>query len=182
MTFNVFGRTLKLSERKSVIIDFDLNRSVGPMAMPKGYEKKRVAELAVAITGNFDFAVDLHTTTSNMGLTCILSNDQPESRKLATYLTKTISGLQVIEEDNLNHGSVHLNRLCPAGVIIEVGPVANNVISAELVFKTREIVESILNFDFNQNHDNKLEVVKVTGQQFFLRGHGIYTLNLKVLT
>ena len=155
--FKCFWGNPKAYELKRRYVDFDLNRSFGKNTKTHGYEKQRAEELTKEIQGYFDFCIDLHTTTSNMGLTAILNNTHENTRKVCANLAKTFHGLKLIEEDVLDLECTHLNRLCPGGVTVEVGPVANNVVSGDLVLKTIEIVRSVLNFDFT----NKIDLTNV---------------------
>ena len=148
-SFTCFWGNPKAFELKKRYVDTDLNRAFGKNQIRVGHEKKRAEELESQIKGNFDLCIDLHTTTSNMGLTAILNNTHKLTRKIGTALNQSIEGLKLIEEDRLDDECNHLNRLCPAGVTIEVGPIANNVVSADLVMQTTTIVEEILEFDFD---------------------------------
>ncbi len=149
-TYQCFLGNPKALELGKRYVDSDLNRCVGSTGIRKGYEKERVHELQSQISGSFDFAIDLHTTTSNMGLTVVLTNTHENSQKAAVFLKSMFPEIKIIEEDRLDDDSPHINRLCPSGVIIEVGPVANNVLKADLVLKTYWMVESLLNFDFSE--------------------------------
>lgn len=146
--FSCFWGNPEAYQQQKRYVDTDLNRAFGKNGNRFGYELERVAHLEEKILGNFDFSIDLHTTTSNMGETVILNNTHPASRQIATYLQKQRPGLKIIEETQLDDECTHLNRLCPAGVTVELGPVANNVIDSQLLFNMHQIVELILNFDF----------------------------------
>ncbi len=152
-------------------VDCDLNRAFGQKGVRKGSEEKRFQFLSTEITGHYDFCIDLHTTTTNMGLTAILNNSHPLTRKAGAFLKQEIPGFKLIEEDVLNEDSTHLNRLCPAGITIEVGPVANNVLNGDLVLKTKFIVEQLLNFDFDSTMDlTQTEFYKMDGKVLFPEG------------
>ncbi len=162
--FQCFWANPKAFELKRRYVDSDLNRSFGKNSIAKGYEKNRAAELEKEIKGSFDFCIDLHTTTSNMGLTAILNNTHPNTQKVARFLKHELPEIRLIEEDRLDDDCNHLNRLCPAGLTIEVGPVANNVVKAELVLKMHTIVEKILDFNFNfEIEESPIEVFKMLG-------------------
>ncbi len=162
--YQCFWGNPKAFEEKKRYLDSDLNRAFGKSSQAKGYEARRAQELEREIRDTFDFCIDLHTTTSNMGMTAILNNTHPTSQKAARFLKIEFPDIKLIEEDHLNDDCVHLNRLCPGGLTIEVGPVANNVVSGELVLKTYAIVEKLLDFNFDFEVDETpIEVFKVDG-------------------
>lgn len=174
-SYECFWGNPKAFEMKKRYVDSDLNRAFGKNAKPKGYEAQRALELEQEIRGQFDFCIDLHTTTSNMGLTAILNNTHPISQKAARYLKKEFPEMKLIEEDKLDDECVHLNRLCPASLTIEVGPVANNVVKAELVLKTYAIVEKLLDFNSNLNFDEgEIEIFKMRGIENYPKKAGWY--------
>ncbi len=145
---------------KKRYVDCDLNRAFGKKGVRRGYEKTRAEELENEIRGKFDFCIDLHTTTSSMGLTAIFNNTHDLTRKAGVYLKSEIPDFKLIEEVDLDEDCTHLNRLCPAGVTLEVGPVANNVLNADLILKLKHMVEKLLDFDFSQN-------IKIQGTEYF---------------
>ncbi len=173
--YQSFWGNPKAFEQKRRYIDCDLNRAFGKNAIRKGYEGERAKKLEEEIKGSFDFCIDLHTTTSNMGLTAILNNTHPLTQKAARFLKLEMPEVTLIEEDKLDKECNHLNRLCPAGLTIEVGPVANNVVNAELVLKTHKIVEKLLNFDFNfEVKQTPIEVYKMLGVRKYPEKKGWY--------
>jgi len=160
-TYETFIGNPEALKRKVRYIDSDLNRAFGKNGSPKGAELKRSLELEQKIRGNFDLIIDLHTTTTNMGLTAILNNSHKTSRETCCLLQSKNKNLKLIEETELDDDCNHLGRLAPACVTIEVGPVANNVVSGDLVLKTYKLVLDILNFDFSQKFNfDKIEVYK----------------------
>jgi len=173
--FQSFWANTKACELKKRYVDCDLNRAFGKNGVRHGYEKQRAGELKSEIKSKFDFCIDLHTTTSNMGLTAILNNTHISSQNAAASLYENIKGLKLIEEDHLDEECRHLNRLCPGGLTIEVGPVANNVINGDLVSATFKIVEHILDFDFEKTIDlSNIEYFKMLGQVNYPEGQGWY--------
>lgn len=158
-TFIGNPEALKFQKR---FIDSDLNRAFGKNGKPTGYEKKRSLELKKEIKGKFDLIIDLHTTTTNMGLSLILNNTNPITQKACCYLKSQLPEIKLIEEEDLDEDCTHLGSLAPARVTIEVGPVANNVVSGDLVLKTHKMVTDLLNWDFKEDFDySKFEVFKM---------------------
>lgn len=155
-------------KQKKRFVDSDLNRAFGKNSLPYGLELARSKELTKEIKGKFDLIIDLHTTTTNMGLTAILNNSNSITRQTCCFLNSNFKGLKLIEEIDLDDECTHLNRMAPAGVTIEVGPVANNVVSGDLVLKTYKLVTAILNWDFKEDFDyNATEVFKTETTIFY---------------
>lgn len=173
--YSCFWGNPKAYELQKRYVDTDLNRAFGKRAIRKGYEEIRANELQKEIEGHFDFCIDLHTTTSNMGLTAILNNTHVHTRMVCADLHRSIESMKLIEEDSLDSQCNHLNRLCPAGVTVEVGPVANNVINGKLVFAMFDIVEKILDFDFSSNLETtQVPVYKMVDTVFYPEGEHWY--------
>ncbi|MEH2292722.1 aspartoacylase [Nostoc sp.] len=100
-----------------------------------------------------DFILDLHSSTANMGLTIILVNSHPLNLKLAAYLSHISPLIRIyrcsfksIEENPF------VNSLCELGFAIEVGPIAQGILKAELFQQTEELVYAVLDYleQFNQ--------------------------------
>tara|TARA_Y100000590_G_scaffold263893_1_gene296201 strand:+ start:48102 stop:48914 length:813 start_codon:yes stop_codon:yes gene_type:complete len=149
-------------------IDTDLNRSFGKNGERKGYEGDQSAELVKKIEGKFDFILDLHTTTSNMGLTLLLNNDHENTRNAAAYLKELMPEIKIIEGMRLGEECPYTNNMAQAGLTVEVGPVANNVLDSALILATNKIVTAILEWDFKGNIDlTKVEHFKSVGEYKF---------------
>lgn len=140
-------------ERGLRFVDTDLNRSYGKNGVRTGYEGEQSQKIEEQVAGNFDFVIDLHTTTSNMGLTILLTNENELSRKAAVYLQKQMPEIKIIECARINEECPYTNNLVPAGITLEVGPVANNVLDAELILATNKMVTALLEWDFNESYD-----------------------------
>ncbi|QKQ76519.1 aspartoacylase [Nostoc sp. TCL240-02] len=100
-----------------------------------------------------DFILDLHSTTSNMGLTIILVNSHPLNLQLAAYLSQ-ISPLVRIYRCSFKSITENqfVNSLCELGFAFEVGPIAQGILKATLFQQTEELVYAVLNYleRFNQ--------------------------------
>jgi aspartoacylase len=134
-------------------IDQDLNRSFFSQDLQNstltGYEQVRakVIEKMLGPKGKsqVDVIIDLHSTTANMGLSILLGELHPFTLQLAAYLTSINPEVKVCythqeQESNL------LRSLCDFGFAIEVGPVSQAVLSAELFQKTEELVYAVLDY------------------------------------
>ncbi|MDM9381660.1 aspartoacylase [Chlorogloeopsis sp. ULAP01] len=92
-----------------------------------------------------DIIVDLHSTTTNMGLSIILDTQHPFMMRLAAYLC-SINPLVKICCPQLDQESSFLRSLCKFGFVIEVGPVAQGVLNADLYQKTEQLIYTILDY------------------------------------
>lgn len=121
------------------------------------YEELQAKSIQQTLASNkdkqTDFILDLHSSTSNMGLTIILVNSHPLNLKLAAYLSQINPLVRVyrcsfksIEENPF------VNSLCELGFAIEVGPIAQGLLKATLFQQTEELVYAVLDYleRFNQ--------------------------------
>ena len=106
-----------------------INQMLGPKGNPK-----------------FDFILDFHTTTANMGLTIILVNYHPFNLKIAAYLSSVEPNVKVYIWINPGVESCVINSICELGFGIEVGPIAQGILQADLFQKTEKLVQASLDF------------------------------------
>ncbi len=134
-------------------IDKDLNRCFKSQnlqdPMLSSYEETRAKAiyqlLGLQGKSQIDVIVDLHTTTANMGLSIMLGNQCPSNLRLAAYLN-SINPLVKVCWTEPHQESTLLRSLCEFGFVIEVGPVPQGVLNAELFQKTEELVYTILDY------------------------------------
>ena len=134
-------------------VEHDLNRCFlpGDLASTRGgYEFGRAREIVSACGGEDQLAravlLDLHTTTSNMGPTIILTTLSAFNLRLAYDLVCRFPALKVIANPLARAESPFLNGLSPYGFCIEVGPVPQGTIDPRIVSQTREIVGAVLDY------------------------------------
>lgn len=162
----------KSHEIKKRFVDYDLNRSFGKDGQAHGYEKQRAAEIRTQVEGKFDFLIDLHTTTSNMGLTVILNYKNHLTLNAACFLKSKFPELKIIMGSDDGSRSPFVGSLCSAGLTIEVGPIANNLVHANLVFVCQQMVEQLLCWDFKKDFVKKdIEVYQTTESYFYPKGN-----------
>jgi aspartoacylase len=151
-TLTLLGNPEAFKESRRYI-DRDLNRSFLSQDLQNstltGYEERR-AKVIEKILGpkgksQVDVIIDLHSTTANMGLSILLGELHPFTLQMAAYLTSInpevkVCYTQIKQESNL------LRSLCNFGFAIEVGPVPQGVLNAELFQKTEELVYAILDY------------------------------------
>jgi succinylglutamate desuccinylase len=142
-------------------VDRDLNRSFAndDLSNPQltGYEEKRAKEIAVQLK-NIDLIVDLHSSTSNMGLTILPSSRHPFNLRLGAYLSTLHPDVRVCYGVNCNSDDPMLRSLSPLGCTIEVGAVAQGILDADLFEKTEMLVQAILNYIDAENQGKPLAI------------------------
>jgi succinylglutamate desuccinylase len=99
-----------------------------------------------------DVIVDLHSTTANMGLTLIIDKEDSFTLQLAAYLQQTNLSVHVYSTAHSGRNQDSLRSLAKFGFCLEVGPVAQGVLSADLFQKTEALVYLILDYleQYNQ--------------------------------
>jgi aspartoacylase len=167
ITRNSFETVTLLANPKAFAIgrryvDKDLNRSFLKQELqdPKlnNYEELRAKSIHNSLGyGGYeqvDFILDLHSSTANMGLTIILVNSHPFNLKLAAYLSHINPlvkvyrcSFQSVEENPF------LNSLCELGFAIEVGPIAQGILKANLFQQTESLVHAVLDYIQRFNQD-----------------------------
>lgn len=150
--FRTFIANPLAHQKKVRYIDSDLNRAYSKSSKPVGNEKERSDYLKAEIVGKFDFLIDLHSTTSNMGSTLILTDRNPKTLKAACFIKDRFPHYKLIFAAG-GEDPYYTPNMTKAGLTVEIGPVANNVVKAELVLDNLAITEALLNFDFDQEFD-----------------------------
>ncbi|HEY9703492.1 MAG TPA: aspartoacylase, partial [Allocoleopsis sp.] len=115
-------------------IDTDLNRCFKSEDLLNqnliNYEQQLAKKIAEQMKEeNIDFIIDIHSTTSNMGLTIILHNENPYLLRLAAYLS-AINPLVKVLKYPLNPNPPYLRAITEMGLGIEVGAIAQGVLNA----------------------------------------------------
>ncbi|BAY07064.1 aspartoacylase [Calothrix sp. NIES-2098] len=119
-----------------------------------------------------DFVIDLHSSTANMGLSIILSNENLLNLQLAAYLTTINSKVKILYSTSRNQERPHLDSICEFGCTLEVGAVAQNVLDAALFQETEEIVRAILDYLAAYNQGNSPD-----GKETISVYHSIQTID-----
>ncbi len=167
-----FEITIRLMNLKAIkegrrYVDHDLNRSFSLKSLSDNnletYEAVLAKEINTllgekgSIHPNVDFIVDLHTTTANMGLSIVVSNDSKLTWEAIAYLTIMEPELKVYRWQGDEEGAF-VDSIAPNGFAIEVGSVPQGVLRADLFLKTEALVYHLL--DFIDKH-NKNEVLNL---------------------
>jgi succinylglutamate desuccinylase len=132
-------------------IDHDLNRCFLPSDLDgrtSGYEFERaraiVKELGGSQAADGKILIDLHTTTSQMGPTVILTSINEFNLRLSALLQRRVPELRVITNELSREQSPFVNGLSPYGFCIEVGPVAQGALNPTVVQQTKNLVVTLL--------------------------------------
>jgi succinylglutamate desuccinylase len=155
-------------------VEEDLNRQFTHEALhdfdedglPRTVESLRAQEIneilgpKFAETHSTDVIVDLHTTTSNMGICVIIGEGDPVMAQAAAYIMNKCGG-EANDVRTLMH--THLSRevrpnLCSTakhGITIEVGPVPQGVLRHDAVEKTEAALYALLEFFERHNEDHE---------------------------
>jgi succinylglutamate desuccinylase len=150
-------------------IDRDLNRSFDneelASATMTGYEAQRAREIARELA-NVDLIIDLHSSTAQMGLTILPSSRHPFNLRLAAYLSTLHPDVRICYGLKCNSDDPMLRSLSPLGCTIEVGAIAQGILTADLLHKTELLVQAILDYIEALNQGQPLPVpASVTGYQ-----------------
>ncbi len=94
-----------------------------------------------------DFVIDLHTTTSNMGSSIVITERDPLTYSLAAYLSHVVPDLKVYYKEVNQSESPYLFSLGRlGGVLIEIGPTPQGVLRFDVYQKTLTLIEETLLF------------------------------------
>ena len=174
--FNKENRVYKNIEYKYIIgnplayergvryVDTDLNRSFDLIDSPEklNYEINRAKFLVenFGIQG-FDpceIAIDLHTTTSNMGSSIVLYGRRIKDFCLAALLQHKF-GLPIYLHEKDKKQTGFLVEAWPCGLVIEIGSVAQNFYDQNIINRFLIIISS-LRKEINKLENNIIELPK----------------------
>jgi len=157
---------LKAMEQCTRYVDKDLNRTFSKDALADttltSYEDKLAKEINQKIgpkgskTPNIDFIIDLHTTTSNMNLSiCISSTDELTWQAIA-YVKECLPELNIFRWKGDTDDASFVSSIPPRGFTVEVGPIPQGVLRADVFLSTERVVQATLDF-FELHNTGKLE-------------------------
>jgi len=121
-----------------------LAKKINSILGPKGVPKPKV-----------DFIVDLHTTTANMGLSIVVSNESKLTWQAISYLCKKEPRLKVYRWQG-DEEDAFVDSIATHGFAIEVGAVPQGVLRGDIFLETETLIYHLL--DFVEAHNtNTLE-------------------------
>ena len=143
-------------ERSKRFISHDLNRAFGMKDLQNSekleYEFNRAKaindELGPKGNSKTDFIIDLHTTTSNMGITAIFCNINTINLQLAAYLKSKLDNFFIYYMPPKSEGDdqPYLDSIAPYSLAIEVGPVPNGILRYDVIDMTEKTIKATLEF------------------------------------
>jgi aspartoacylase len=132
-------------------LDRDLNRSFQPdlLADPARQEREVVrarsllADHAPEAADPCLVVIDLHSTTAAMGNCLVVYGRRPADLALAAALQQKL-GLPIYLHEGDPHQNGYLAEAWPCGLVIEVGPVPQGVLTAAVVLQSAIALEATL--------------------------------------
>ena len=135
----------------------DLRQQELPYETIRAYEIDSLLGPKVNVVNpNVDVVIDLHTTTSNMGITLIIPEGDALMSQAAAYV---LNKCRLEYSDTNNNGATCLMHAVPQradrmnlsscglhGFTIEVGPIPQGVLRHDIVTKTQFALHSLLEF------------------------------------
>ena len=132
-------------------IDADLNRCFSESILSDTdslcYEHLRARDINRQLGSRSNserFIIDLHSTTSNMGMTILLKDLNIFNLRVAAFAQVQHPELRLILSKTDLQFNCTMYSISQHGLTIEVGPVANAVIRHDLLLQTEAVVDSII--------------------------------------
>ncbi len=154
-------------------IDKDLNRAFDEKALddPSRYAYEDIAAKLInqklgpkgSDEPNVDFVVDLHSTTSNMGLSIVIDIEGELSWQAAAYLKDREPKVNIFKWMGDTDTAPFVNSISKNGFAIEVGAVPQGVLRADIFFETEKLIHHLLDF-FEKYNSGKLEKTYSTAE------------------
>ncbi len=150
-------------EKCSRFVDFDLNRSFVSEDLKNielsSYEANRAKVINQSIgpkgSPNTDMIIDMHTTTSNMGVSIILINDNQYNFQMAAYIKSKVPNCYIyyISAESYTGNVDHpfLNSIATYGFALEVGPIPNGIVRHDVLNQTGMAIHAVLEFVSKMN-------------------------------
>lgn len=147
-------------------VEKDLNRTFTDEGLNNptldSYEEKLAKEINQkigpkgSVTPNMDFVIDLHSTTSKMGLSLSISTQDELTWQVAAYVKECIPEVNIYSWKGDTNDTSFVSTITPSGITIEVGSIPQGVLRADMFFKTEKIIQTILDY-FELYNNEKIE-------------------------
>ena len=132
-------------------LDRDLNRSFQPALLADPAQQEREVVRARSLLADHApeaadpclVVIDLHSTTAAMGNCLVVYGRRPADLALAAALQQKL-GLPIYLHEGDPHQNGYLAEAWPCGLVIEVGPVPQGVLTAAVVLQTAIALEATL--------------------------------------
>ncbi len=100
-----------------------------------------------------DFIVDLHSTTSNMGLSIVIDEGSKLTWQVAAYLKEIEPRVNIFRWRGDTDDVSFVNSIAKNGFAIEVGAIPQGVLRSDLFFDTEKLIHHILDFIEKLNNE-----------------------------
>ncbi len=130
-----------LNDYSATAYEDALSKVINQKLGPKGSDETAV-----------DLVIDLHTTTSDMGLSICVSTKDPLTWQAIAYAKAQIPELNIFRWNGDTDDASFVSSIPPHGITIEVGPIPQGVLRADMFFGTEKVIQALL--DFVQLHNN----------------------------
>jgi len=130
-------------------IDLDLNRSFANRLLalenPNAYEIRRAKELNEHFGPKgehtrTDLIIDIHNTTSNMGICLILSTRDPFTMRASAELVHEFSNCFIYYQPEERGESPYFGTIAKADICLEIGAQPHGTLDASLFAETEKVV------------------------------------------
>ncbi len=159
----IMHNNLKAIQKCTRYIDKDLNRTFKTEDLNDPNKADYEDVLAKVINAklgpkgsehpNIDFIVDLHSTTSNMGLSIVIDEGSKLTWQVAAYIKEMEPRVNIFRWKGDTKDVSFVNSIAKNGFAIEVGAIPQGVLRADLFFDTEKLIHHIL--DFIEKLNNK---------------------------
>lgn len=167
-------------EANQRFLDEDLNRQFTPERLAAD-NPAREALLAKKLNAHYgpkgqsatDLFIDIHNTTSNMGATLIVLENDEFNVKLARFVKQVMPEANILVEDEKSfedHG--YFCTVGKKGVMIEVGAQPQGVLREDVYQLTQTMAEAILDFCVAWNNQSS-EMANLPPCEAFRLGHEV---------
>ena len=175
----------KAFDAKLRYIDHDLNRcffaeELNDISLAS-YEQSRAKALNSYLGPKggpkFDAIIDLHTTTSSMGGTVMVSSKDPFKLRLAKFIQDRVDNVHIFYSDNIDakKDRPFLNSIVGKGIVFEIGPIENGVLRQDIFELTEAMIFAALDYIDSYNETERLN--EVTASVFCPTGTIKYPTN-----
>jgi aspartoacylase len=143
--------------------EFSKDKLLGDDGMPNTIESLRARELDEMLGPKFsdthstDLIVDLHTTTSNMGITVIIAEGDSLMAQATAHVMKTCRARCLMHSMPKRQERPNLSSTAKHGFTIEVGPVPQGVLRHDIVEQTQAAIAALLEFMEKRNSNENVQ-------------------------
>ena len=124
-----------LSDSSLIAYEDILAKVINQKLGPKGSDNPAV-----------DLVIDLHTTTSDMGLSICVSTTDPLTWQAIAHAKAQIPELHIFRWNGDTDDASFVSSIPPHGITIEVGPIPQGVLRADMFFGTERVIQVLLDF------------------------------------